>query len=129
MNEHMISNGFLERLSDQLRTGTNTQTVFGEPVERNGATVIPVARARWGVGGGGFQPGESAAKGEAGGTGGGGGAMVSPVGYIELTDRRVRFRPIRNASFAPVLAIAAGAAALSVVALLRSRRSPWRAFA
>jgi hypothetical protein len=41
----------LQRLVTQVGGHARVQAVFGDPVERAGVTVIPVARVRWGVGG------------------------------------------------------------------------------
>src|SRR5690606_34414305 len=57
-------------LAERVGTTARVETVFGEPVERDGVTVIPVARARWGFGGGtGARSGEE-------GEGAGGGTVV-----------------------------------------------------
>lgn len=105
----------LDRLADRIGARAQAAAVFGQPVERGDVTVIPVARAAWGFGGG--------AGGEVGaeGAGGGGGGMVSPLGYIEVRDSGAEFRPIRD----PRLAAAAAAATICVAGLLAraSRRS------
>jgi uncharacterized spore protein YtfJ len=44
--------GFVVRMADRIGAKVNVKTVFGEPVERDGITVIPVAKVRWGFGGG-----------------------------------------------------------------------------
>lgn len=97
---------FVERLAERIGTRFGSTAVFGEPVEAEGVTVIPVARATWGFGGGtGTRP---EAEGE--GEGGGGGGSTSPVGFIELRDGKASFRPIVDPR--PfVLAAAAGLAA------------------
>lgn len=103
------------RLADRLGVAAKAATVFGEAVERDGVTVIPVAKARWGLGaGGGHQrPGTRE------GIGGGGGVIVAPVGYIEIKDGASRFRQIWDPAAAAGLALAAGA--LLLWALARSR--------
>lgn len=97
---------FVETLAERIGTRFGSTAVFGEPVEAEGVTVIPVARATWGFGGGtGTRP---EAEGE--GEGGGGGGSTSPVGFIELRDGKASFRPIVDPR--PfVLAAAAGLAA------------------
>jgi uncharacterized spore protein YtfJ len=65
--------------------------IFGEAVERDDVTVIPVARARCGLGGGGGKKG-LASRSE--GMGGGGGVIVEPVGFIEMKGGEARYRPI-----------------------------------
>lgn len=80
---------FIGGIAERLGATAKAATIFGEPVERDGITVIPVGKARWGFGGGvGRRKDED-------GAGGGGGAQVSPVGFIELKDGHANFRPIR----------------------------------
>jgi uncharacterized spore protein YtfJ len=96
---------FVETLAERIGARFGSTAVFGEPVEAEGVTVIPVARATWGFGGGtGSRP-------EAEGEGEGGGGSSSPVGFIELRDGRAAFRPIvdlRPFVFAVALGLAAG---------------------
>src|SRR6266498_2179747 len=83
---------FIGSMAEKLGAAARAATIFGEPVERDGVTVIPVARARWGFGGGvGRRRDED-------GAGGGGGAQVTPVGFIELKNGEAEFRPIRTVS-------------------------------
>ena len=37
--------GFVERLAERIGAKVNVSTVFGDPIERDGITVIPVATA------------------------------------------------------------------------------------
>lgn len=65
--------------------------VFGDPIEADGVTVIPVARVRGGAGGGG---GESADSDEPGsGFGGGFGLDARPVGVYEVHDGELCWKP------------------------------------
>jgi uncharacterized spore protein YtfJ len=83
---------FIGGMGEKLGAAARAATIFGDPVEREGVTVIPVARARWGFGGGmGRRKNED-------GAGGGGGAQVTPVGFIELKNGGAEFRPIRTVS-------------------------------
>jgi uncharacterized spore protein YtfJ len=81
-------NGFIDRLAERLGIYAKADTIYGEPVERNGVTVIPAAKVMYGFGGG------SGAKAGEEGTGGGGGVAIKPVGYIEIKDGNTRFRSI-----------------------------------
>jgi len=86
---------FVEGLAYQLGMTANARHIYGEPVERDGVTVIPVAQAAYGFGGGSGKGKKE--NGEAGeGSGGGGGAMLMPVGYIEIKNGQTRFRPTRD---------------------------------
>jgi uncharacterized spore protein YtfJ len=118
-----------ERLAERFGSVTRASTAFGEPVVREGITVIPVARARMGFGGGSGGDNEGGT-----GEGGGGGAAVSPVGWIEVTDAGSRFRPLvsRTRRITTALAVFAGMA--GIAALLGARppakrparlRTPW----
>ena len=109
---------FITRLAETLGAKANAATVFAEPVSSPGVTVIPVARARWGCGGGGgltAQPRGDAQQ----GFGGGGGMMVDPVGYLVIHDGQVEYREI-NGTLRILRALAAGIAIGAI--LLRWRR-------
>ena len=95
---------FVQRLGDSIQVHANAKQVYGEPVERDGTTIIPVARVQWGFGGGGIGHGPA----ERGG--GGGGARATPTGFIELKKGVAEFRPIDDPN-APLRLLAVGAAA------------------
>jgi uncharacterized spore protein YtfJ len=99
--------GLLAVLASSIGGGAGARSVFGEPVERDGVTVIPVAGSRFGFGGGGGPTPDG--RGE--GAGGGGGAASRPLGFIEIRDGRTRFRRITNPG-------ALGVAAVAIVAIL-----------
>ena len=73
----------VEALAERLGAVAAARAVFSDPVERDGVTVIPVARVRWGFGAGGGTGGLEGTKehGE-----GGGGVSASPLGYIEISE-------------------------------------------
>jgi uncharacterized spore protein YtfJ len=84
----MSDQTFVERIASIIQTNANARQIFGDPIERNGATIIPVARVQWGFGGGGLGHGSS----ERGG--GGGGARATAIGYIEVREGSSEFKPI-----------------------------------
>jgi uncharacterized spore protein YtfJ len=88
---------FIGTMAEKLGAVARVATVFGEPVERDGITVIPVAKARWGFGGGAGQRKDEGGQQEDG-AGGGGGVQVTPVGFIEIKNQAANFRPIRSVS-------------------------------
>jgi uncharacterized spore protein YtfJ len=102
----------LEQLVERIGGRTGVQTLFGEPVERNGITVVPVARVRWGIGAGsGTGPTSDDEPDMTGsGSGGGGGAIADPVGYIEISASEARFRPIVGLPPNPLAILAIGLA-------------------
>jgi uncharacterized spore protein YtfJ len=105
---------FVERLAQRVGASFGAATLFGEPVERGEVTVIPVARAAWGFGGGSGPEGAGGA-----GGGGGGGGVSWPVGYIELRGSETRFRPIVD--LRPLVLAAASGLAAGLVAAARRR--------
>jgi uncharacterized spore protein YtfJ len=69
-------------------------------VERDGVTIIPVAKVRWGFGGG------SGSKSGKRGKGGGGGMHAAPLGYIEIKEGETEFKPIRDPmTLVPIVAV------------------------
>ena len=95
---------FIGTIAEKLGAVARAATVFGEPVERDGITVIPVAKARWGFGGGAGQRKDEGADGkQEDGAGGGGGVQVTPVGFIEIKNNAANFRPIRTVSLAWII--------------------------
>jgi len=121
-----------ERFGKLLKSVGGTATakaVFGQPVEKDGTTVVPVARVRCGVGGGGGRGPSSRERKKASenghaeqvGYGQGGGVQAGPLGYIELSGGKATYtriadpaRPMVIALFAPlVMAISFGIAVLS----------------
>jgi uncharacterized spore protein YtfJ len=109
------ANNLVASLAENLGASIHASTIFADPVEREGVTVIPVAKARWVFGGGGGRR-----KDEDGG-GGGGGARISPVGFIELRDGEARFQRIETTSL-PVVILGA-VAGLFLLQRLSTRRA------
>src|SRR5215208_7740580 len=69
------------------RDAVTVRRVFGEPVEQDGVTIVPVAHVRGGGGGGGDSDGNG---------GGGFGVSAAPVGVYVLEDGRVEWKPAGN---------------------------------
>jgi uncharacterized spore protein YtfJ len=83
---------------------------FGEPIERNGHTLIPVARVNFGYGlgfgggsgskigpsGNGSSSTDVGDVGEGGGGGGGGGGSSSPVAVIDISGDGIRIEPVED---------------------------------
>lgn len=108
---------FVQRLGESIQVHANAKQVYGEPVERDGTTIIPVARVQWGFGGGGIGHGPA----ERGG--GGGGALATPTGFIELKDGVAEFRQIYDPNAALRIAGIAAAAFLAGLILAKLTRS------
>jgi hypothetical protein len=108
---------FLEGLADRIGTRASVTAVFGEPIERGDITVIPVARVRWGFGGGQGEGGEAGGP-TGSGLGGGGGAAADPVGYVEIGPAGATFRPIVPPYPSPVFLLVSGVTAAIVLRAL-----------
>lgn len=115
----------LDQLAARLHGSASVTAVYGEPVERQGVTIIPVAKVSLGFGGGaGIETKES--KSSSGGGGGGGGASATPLGYIEIKDGTAVFKPIREPLtdvLLPLVAIIAGSAVPRLVRAILKRRT------
>jgi hypothetical protein len=75
---------------DELSENASVRRVFGDPIEVEGRTVIPVARIGYGFGGG-FGSGPDTGEESGEGGGGGGGAGATPVGVLEVTETGTGF--------------------------------------
>ena len=113
-------------ITERLQSNANVSTVYGEPISAEGKTIIPVARVRYGFGGGAGSLGAMEHRGEGegpqemgGGGGGGGGVEVTPVGIIEVTagdPRFISFDERRRIVRASIFGL------LAAIFLLRRRR-------
>ena len=87
--ESQLVGNFIERLAEKMGIAARAVNIFGPAVEREGITVIPVTKIRYGFGGG------SGKRDDQEGSGGGGGVQASPIGFIEVKNGSAGFRPIR----------------------------------
>jgi uncharacterized spore protein YtfJ len=81
----------LTALSDRFSTTGRVQTVFGEPIQAHGRTILPVASVKYGLGAGGGGENKSQSDDAVGGSGGGGGVKVTPIGVLEITEAGTKF--------------------------------------
>jgi uncharacterized spore protein YtfJ len=111
----------LQALTERFAASANVKQVFGEPIEAQGKTIVPVARVWYHVGAG--WGGRKADSGEGGHGGGGGGGKVvaSPVGVLEVTPEGVRFERFFDARQAGMLVGAGLLLGLVVRRLLSSK--------
>jgi uncharacterized spore protein YtfJ len=91
----------------QAKDTMTVKRVFGEPYEKNGLTLVPVAAVAGGAGAGG---GEAAA---GNGTGGGFGVRERPVGVYVIRENQVSWLPAVD-----VTRLALGGQIVAIVALL-----------
>ncbi|MEV0973642.1 spore germination protein GerW family protein [Microtetraspora glauca] len=98
---------------EQAQDKPTVNRVFGEPIVRDGVTVIPVARVAGGGGGGsGRQEGDNPGE----GVGGGFGLGATPAGVFVIKDGDVRWQPVVD-----VNKLIVGGQVIVVVALLTLR--------
>lgn len=81
---------FLAALSS-FNFGHSAKVVFGEPIRHESFLLVPVAKIRFG-----FGYGYGSLNRIPAGEGGGGGALVKPIGYIVIDKEKVYFRKIRS---------------------------------
>jgi uncharacterized spore protein YtfJ len=111
----------LSELTKGVREALSVRQVFGEPVERDGVTVITAATVIGGGGGGGGESGpESKEDGDAdpqaqSGFGSGFGGVMWPAGAFEIREDRVIWRPALDVTRVLVLAL------VLAIAVVRAR--------
>jgi uncharacterized spore protein YtfJ len=106
----------MENAKDAMAVGR----VFGEPIEKDGITVIPVAKIQGGAGGG---SGENP-KGEGTGTGSGFGVNAKPAGVYVIKGEDAVWRPAIDVNRVIVGGqIIALGTLLLIRAVIRSRRA------
>jgi uncharacterized spore protein YtfJ len=104
----------VERIGD-IQAKATVRTVFGEPMEIRGRTIIPVARVRFGFGmgmGRGKREGDKEHDGDhhrAPGGGGGGGAVIRPLAVVEVSESQTKVTPIVDVTRISLAAIALAA--------------------
>ncbi|HNX40737.1 MAG TPA: spore germination protein GerW family protein [Candidatus Aminicenantes bacterium] len=79
-----------------LHKNTGAKAVFGEPYEKEGLTVIPVARVSLRGGGGGGAGSDEQPDTQGLGMGLGLSMQSVPVGYIEINEGKTTFREIKD---------------------------------
>ena len=106
----------VNELMQQTRDSLTVTRLFGEPYERNGITIIPVAVVRGGGGGGGGEGAGPDGVGTGSGSGGGFALAAKPAGVYVVDGNRVSFRPAVD-----VNRIILGGQIVGIVALLVAR--------
>jgi uncharacterized spore protein YtfJ len=87
-----VADGLMEKVAERLGGSAGVKAIYGEPIERDGVTIVPVARVLWGFGTG--SGSGSGSQGGGSGEGGGGGVSATPLGFVEIREGRAEFQPI-----------------------------------
>lgn len=112
----MHATEMLQKIGDSLGSTATVKSVFGEPIQAEGKTVVPIAKVAYGFGaGGGSQDNKTGRQGEGGG--GGGGVRAFPAGALEITATSTRFIPFTD--FRSLAAVFAAGAVLGGFLLRR----------
>lgn len=106
----------LNELLQQAIDSMTVRRVYGDPIERDGIVLIPVAKVRGGGGGGSGEEPEERAR----GWGGGFGISATPAGVYVIRNGEVTWQPAIDANR---ILFFAGIAALLLVRALTRRRS------
>ena len=88
------------KLAENARS-IGVSSAYGDPVQIEGVTVVPVALVQYGFGAGGQDTGDGAAEKVDGFGGGGGGGLSIPLGVYTKHGTSVRFDP----NIVPLLAV------------------------
>jgi uncharacterized spore protein YtfJ len=102
----------VQEVLGQARDALTVKRVFGEPYEKDGVTVIPVAKVQGGGGGGDGEGPDGTGK----GSGSGFGLIARPVGAFVIRGDDLTWRPAVD-----VNRIAMGGQIVAIVALLTIR--------
>ncbi|HZU69317.1 MAG TPA: hypothetical protein VFA09_18715 [Ktedonobacteraceae bacterium] len=110
----------LKRLARRITGSVRARTIFGEPIEKEGITVIPLARARWATasaseGRGRLIPPSADLSAHGWET-----VKITPAGYVEVRDGRARFHPMYDPARVTQIIVASG-----VVAVLLLQAVHW----
>ena len=83
----MAVHELMRDVEQTVAASASVKNIFGEPIQHNGRTVIPVARVAYGFGGGGGSG--KLPEGEGGGAGVG--VVALPVGVVDISDDGTRY--------------------------------------
>ena len=95
----MIVQDVLRQLAEDMKQFAKTETIFGEPIEIQGSTVIPVCKMSVGYGGGGGEgegTDEKKRGGKGSGAGAGAGVKIEPAALIIAKEGEISVVGIRT---------------------------------
>lgn len=103
-NENIKHQSPIKSVFEKFGKQKDVELVYGEPIEYKNKCVLPVASARYFIGGGSGDGGAALENGEPAsqegyGEGGGGHISVKPLGVYEITEGHVKFKPTIDVKF------------------------------
>lgn len=109
--------GVMEMMNE-ARDAITVRRVYGEPIERGDATLVPAAAVMGGAGGG------EGGEGEAQGSGSGFGVRARPIGAYVIRDGEVSWRPAVDVMRVIMSGMVFAGMAMLMVMRAMSKRSP-----
>ena len=85
-------------IAERLGGAASARAIFGDPIDRDGTTIVPVATVRFGYGGGRGMGKDKDQQQPGSGLGVGAGARIAPVGFLEIGPQGTKFRRIKQPS-------------------------------
>jgi uncharacterized spore protein YtfJ len=88
----MVVQDVLKQMAEDVKRFTKTETIFGEPIEVQGNTIIPICKVAIGYGGGGGEgegPAELKRSGKGAGAGAGAGLKIEPAAVIVAKEGKI----------------------------------------
>jgi uncharacterized spore protein YtfJ len=107
----------VQEILSSAKSTLTTRTVYADPYEKDGLTIIPAAKVAGGGGGGSGQE-----EGGQSGDGGGFGMTAKPVGVFIIDGGKVRWQPAVDVNR---LAMVVGTVIVTAV-IARALTTPWR---
>jgi len=83
---------FIDTLLDKMKTTIKSEAVIGEPITVGEVTLLPISKVSFGFGAG----GEDLEKNNGFGGGSGGGATITPIGFIVVRGADVSLLPVHE---------------------------------
>ncbi|MFD1928456.1 hypothetical protein ACFSFY_10380 [Sporosarcina siberiensis] len=93
------------RIFDKFSRHKDITLIYGDLIEFENKKVLPVAKVKYIVGGGGGYSGETANTPVGQGEGGGGYISVRPIGVYEINTKIVKFKPAFDLKFISTLSL------------------------
>jgi uncharacterized spore protein YtfJ len=88
----MVVQDVLKQMAEDIKQFTRSETIFGDPIEIQGNTIIPICKVSIGYGGGGGEgetPPQQRTGGKGTGAGGGAGLKIEPAALLVAREGKI----------------------------------------